>query len=290
MHAAPAALPEAASRGLQPPMRALLGAFSLLTALAFVALYVLAGSTDQSFAWTIEPPLTAAFLGAGYGAGFLLVVLSLRDGVWANARVPVLTVLVFVVLTLVATLLHRDRFHNAPEFDGRPLLAHAAAWFWLAVYVLVPLAMLVALVLQERAGGLDPPRRHPVPPMLRAMLGVESLALVVVGAGLFVRPSSATALWPWPLTPLTARVVAAWLLAFGLATAMAAVAGDLARLRTAAIAYTVFGLLVLLAVARYADTVDWGDPAAWGFLVVAVAVVATGAAGWRAAPGGGQHV
>ena len=38
----------------------------------------------ETFAWTIQPPLTAAFLGAGYAAGFVLVVLSLRDPVWAR--------------------------------------------------------------------------------------------------------------------------------------------------------------------------------------------------------------
>ena len=63
------------------------------------------------------------------------------------------------------------------------------------------------------------------------------------------------------MPPFTARVVAAWLVAFGLATALAAVAGDLRRLRTAAIAYTVFGVLVLVAVARFPDTLDWDDPA-----------------------------
>jgi hypothetical protein len=88
--------------------------------------------------------------------------------------------------------------------------------------------------------------------------------------------------WPWAMPPFTARVVAAWLIAFGLATALAAVAGDLRRLRSAAIAYTVFGALVLLAVARYPGTLDWGQADSWLFVAMAVAVVATGAAGWRA--------
>ena len=101
---------------------------------------------------------------------------------------------------------------------------------------------------------------------------------------LFAAPATAASLWPWPLTPLTARVVAAWLVAFGLATALAAVAGDLRPLRTAAIAYTVFGLLVTLAVLRYPGTVAWGRPSAWAFVVLTAAVVATGAVGWRTAP------
>jgi hypothetical protein len=265
-------------------MRALLGAFAVLTALATVALFVLAENTAETFAWTIEPPLTAAFIGAGYGAGFVLVVLSLRDPVWANNRVPVLTIFVFVVLTLVATVLHRDRMHFDDDFGGLDLLAKGAAWFWLAVYIVIPVAMAVLLVRQERTPGEDPPPRHPVPTVLRVPLALESAVLLVVGALLYIDPATAEWVWPWPLTPFTARVVAAWLLAFGLATALAAVAGDLRRLRTSTIAYTVFGVLTLVAVARFAGTLEWDQPPAWIFIGIAVAVVLTGAAGWRAAP------
>jgi hypothetical protein len=263
-------------------MRGLLLVFAALTALATIALYVLADQTDETFAWTIQPPLTAAFLGAGYAAGFVLVVLSLREPLWAHSRVPVLTILVFVLLTLGATLLHLDKMHFSVEEAG--LLPVGAAWFWLTVYVVLPVAMLVVLWSQERMHGADPEPRHPVPTVLRAALGVEAGVLVAVGVPLFVAPSTAEVLWPWTLTPFTARVVAAWLLAFGLATGAAALAGDLARLRTAAIAYTVFGVLVVIAVLRYADTVAWDRPAAWVMSAVTVAVILTGAAGWRAAP------
>jgi hypothetical protein len=98
-----------------------------------------------------------------------------------------------------------------------------------------------------------------------------------------VTPST-TSLWPWALTPFTARVIASWLLAFGLATALAVVAGELVRLRTAAVAYTVFGALVLVAVLRFRSTPAWDSPAAWLFVALAAGVVLTGAAGWRAAP------
>jgi hypothetical protein len=272
------------TRRLLPAMRALLIAFSLLTALAVVALYVLAGHTDRFFAWTVQPALTAAFLGAGYAAGFLLVVLSLRDPVWANSRVAVVTILVFVGLTLAATLLHIDRFHFRAEFAGLPWIARAAAWFWLAVYLVVPVAMLGALATQERAPGTDPTPRDPVPLLLRCALAGESVVLLGVGVALYVAPATATTLWPWPLTPLTARVVAAWLIAFGAAAALAAAVGDLRRLRTAAIAYTAFGVLVAAAVARFPGTVAWGSPRAWLFTAVVAAVVVTGAVGWLRSP------
>ena len=68
-------------RVLLPAMRGLLGVFSVLTALAVVALFLFPSRTAELFAWTIQPPLTAAFLGAGYAAGCTLVLLSLRDPV-----------------------------------------------------------------------------------------------------------------------------------------------------------------------------------------------------------------
>jgi len=265
-------------------MRTLLGAFAVLTALATGALYVLAENTAETFAWTIEPPLTAAFIGAGYAAGFVLVVLSLRDPVWAHSRLPVLTIFVFVVLTLLATLLHINRMHFDDDFGGLDVLAKGAAWFWLAVYIAIPVAMSVLLVRQERTPGEDPPPRHPVPAVLRLALALESAVLLVVGALIYLDPTTAEWVWPWQMPPFTGRVVAAWLLAFGLATALAAVAGDLRRLRTAAIAYTVFGALVLLAVARFPGTLTWDQAPAWIFVGLAAAVVLTGAAGWWAAP------
>ncbi len=284
MDSPPTTADAATARRLLPEMRVLLLAFSVLTALAVIALFVLSEQTDETFAWTIQPPLTAAFLGSGYAAGFVLVVLSLRDPVWAHSRVAVLTILMFVVLTLVATLVHVNRMHFDDDFGALPLLPKVAAWFWLAVYVVIPVVMLAVLLRQERAAGTDPPPRHPVPGILRVALAFESAVLLVVGVVLFVSPTTATTLWPWSLSPFTGRVVAAWLVSFGLATALAAVAGDLERLRTAAIAYTVFGVLVAVSAVRFAGTVAWEDPAAWVLAGTTVAVILTGAAGWRAAP------
>lgn len=212
--------------------RVLLSVFVVLTALATNQLFVLAEHTNQWFAWTIKPALTAAWLGGGYGAGFLLVVLALRTHAWAHARVPVVTVVVFTVLTLVATLLHRDRFH----FGATGLVAQFAAWFWLAVYIVVPVALMLLAVRQERAPGDDPARRAPLPGWLAAVLTAQGVVLLVVGTALFVRPSTAGTLWPWTLTPLTARVVAAWLVAFGVAAVLALKERDLERLEIGAIA------------------------------------------------------
>ncbi len=193
-----------------PGTRLLLVIFSGLTLLAFVVLFVLADATERYFAWTIKPPATAAFLGAAYAAGCALELLAFRRRTWAALRIPFLTILVFTVLTLVASVLHLDRFHFGSDLP----MARCAAYFWLAIYVVVPLAMVVVLVIQERrpAERID---RVALPAVLRVTLLVQGAVMFAVGAALFLAPGTAEALWPWMLTPLTARMVAAWLLAFG---------------------------------------------------------------------------
>lgn len=255
------------------PVRALLVAFGVLTLLAVAALFVRPETTDRFFAWTIKPPLTAAFLGAAYAAGCTLVVLSLRASAWVHARASIVTILVFTVLTLYATLAHLDRFHLGVD----DTFARGAAWFWLGVYVVVPVVLVVLLVLQARASGTHPARERPLPRWLAVALALQAAVLLVVGGLLFVRPGLLAA-WPWPLTPLTSRAVGAWLISFGVAAGAALVENDLARLRVPAIAYLVFALAELVALLRFAGDLRWGA-AAWTYLAFLVFVGATAAAG-----------
>lgn len=262
--------------------RATLIAFSGLTMLAFVALFVLAEHTERYFAWTIVPAATAAFLGAAYAAGCLLVVLGLRSGRWELVRTPYVTILVFTAVTLVATLLHLDRFH----FRSTETVARLAAWFWLEIYVLVPVCMSIMLVVQERHRMAATGRRpDPLPLRLAVPLGVQGAVLLVVGLVLFVTPRSAALLWPWPLTPLTARMVAAWLVAFGVAAVLILRQGNLAEARISAWAYGLLGLLELVVGVRYLETVRWSSPAAWVYAAVAVSIaIVAGAALARTRP------
>jgi hypothetical protein len=70
-------------------------------------------------------------------------------------------------------------------------------------------------------------------------------------------------LWPWPLTPLTARAVAAWLVAFGLGAVLASRANDLGRLEISAWSYGLMAVLELVVVIRNMDLIRWTEPSAW---------------------------
>jgi hypothetical protein len=264
-------------RRLSAGSNILLGAFIALTAAASILLFILSADTDRLWAWTIQPPLTAAFLGAGYGAGLVLVALALRDTVWANARIPMITVLIFTILTLVATLLHLDRFHFHVAHSE---MARIAAWIWLAVYVVVPAALAVEVLRQSRMPGVDPPPGQPMPRWLSGLLAVQAVIMLAVGAVLYINPKSQANIWPWTLTPLTSRMVAAWLVAFGFAAILAVWERDLSRLRIDSVGYVVFGMLQLVALIRYGEQVRWGTPAAIVYLIVLPTIPLVGAAGW----------
>ncbi|NYJ08333.1 hypothetical protein [Petropleomorpha daqingensis] len=276
---------------VQAGTRVLLSTFVGLTLLAVLALLVFSGRADEAFAWTIRVEITAAFLGAAFAAGCVLSLLSLRQRRWTRIRVPVATVAVFTVITSTATLVHHHRLHLA---DGGAL-ARSAAWVWLTVYLVVPIACVLVLARQESGRDRQQEVRRPLPGWLRALLAVQGVVLATAGIVLFLgcldvhhEARAITRFWPWDLTPLSGQVVGAWLIAFGVAAGLSIRERDLARLRIPAIAYTVFGVLELLVLLRSRASVRADDPWLWVYVAVLVAAVGTGGYGWWAASGTGR--
>jgi hypothetical protein len=258
-------------------MRRWLWLDSVLVFVTGIQCFILSDYTARFFAWTINPPLTAAFLGACYWAAFPFVFLSARERVWARARIALFGVFIFTAITLAATLLHLDRFHLAsPE-----PLAFLAAWAWMLVYVLVPPSLLILIALQLRAPGGDPDPGPPLPTALRLVLSAQTVALVPLGIALFAVPTAAAPAWPWALTPLTARAVGAWLIGMGITFGHAAWENDWQRVRSVMVGYALLGGLQLLAVARYATAIDWSRPSAPLYVVFLASILAVGAYGWR---------
>jgi hypothetical protein len=106
--------------------------------------------------------------------------------------------------------------------------------------------------------------------------------LLGVGIPLFLVPQIAGVVWPWKLTALTARAVAAWLIGLGIGAGQAVYENDFARLRVAMISYTVFALLELLVLLRYWTSIDWTGIQSWLYVVFLASVLVVGVSGWRA--------
>lgn len=246
-------------------------AILLVTSVGFF-LFVLSESTERWFAWTISPPLTAAFLGANYWSAFFLAILSAREPVWGRARITCAVSIVFISLTSLATLLHLDKFN----FDN------ANGWLWVVVYVAVPPLLVILLVHQLRLPGTLPPREAPIESWLIPIVAFQALVVLVIGAALVVAPSTADSLWPWPLTPLTSRAVGAWLLALAVGLTVAVWERDWTRIRVSTLTFAAAPLLQFVALARYSDTVNWDTAGIWLYVAFLSSILILGLYGlWR---------
>lgn len=245
---------------------------AILAAIAGVQLYLLTDHTEHFFAWTIANPLSATFLGTGYWAGTALLLFGLRERAWANIRLAMAAVSTFVPAMLLTTLLHLDRFHFGSSDRG----GRVAAWAWLIVYLAVPVLVLVIYVAQLRIPGGDPPDTAPVPLWIRLLLGINGAVSLIVGLALMLIPERLFSLWPWQLTPLTARGIGSGFLSMAVASFWFIRENAWSRGRVGTVPYLVIGALDLIALVRYRGHVLWSRPGAWLYVLFMVGVLLGG--------------
>jgi hypothetical protein len=253
-----------------------LGLAVLTVALIAVGLPVVVAParTDRYFAWTIDIPLSAAFLGAAYWTAALFTLLSAREREWPRVRAVMPGILVAGTLILVATLMHIERFAmDTPR-----------GWIWVILYAGLPPGVLLLLALQRRAPVADPPLLCPIERWAAVLLALAAAALLITGAALFAAPRTTGGWWLWPLTELTARMVGAWLAAIGVTLVAVLLDGDWTRVRIAMVYLAAVAAAHLATLARYPGTVQWEDVAAWVYVAFHAALFALAVHGLRARP------
>jgi hypothetical protein len=264
--ASSSAVPAAGTRQTLHRLRVGLLVIAAVISLLGLSLFVFPSKTDTLFAWTIKVPLTAAFLGASYWASTTLALCCAAERDWVAARAFAAPYLIAGIVLLVVTFVHIDLFH----------MDDVTGWLWLVLYAAFPGSMIVLLTQQMRVPGTDPPRTGPIPAPFVAIYFLQAAVMVPLGIALVIAPTDAASLWPWPLTPLTGRAVGTFVLAQGVLMLTVCRERAWGRVRPAMMQYVVLGALHLVAVARFSDTFDWGDPAAWLYLgfIVGIAVTA----------------
>jgi hypothetical protein len=249
------------------PIRRFYAVAAVLAAIAGFLLFPLAAETERFFSWTIEPPITAAFLGAAYWAAFVLFWWGIRQRSWAYARTVLPAVVTIAALLLPATLIHLDKFDLDSLFG----------WFWLVVYCTVTPLLAWAISLQVRAAGPVERGLHPLPAAVRPVLGLVGLIFLGFGVALYAAPLDVA--WAWELTPLTGRAIASFLVGFAIAAGFAVWENDIQRLAGPAYAFASLAALELLALAIFSDDVTASGAGTAAYVAFWVLSLGLGAAG-----------
>jgi len=242
---------------------------------AFIVLYLFSDNTAALFAWPIKPPMSAMMLGATYlgGAYFFTRVVFTRR--WHTVQVGFIPVTVFSAIMGIATILHWDKFtHGKFAFE-----------LWALLYFAAPFVVPVVWYLNQRAnrGNLQPAERH-FSRGLRIAIGVLGGVLALSSAILLVFPQVMIPAWPWALTPLTARAMAAMFALPGLVGILVAMDGRWSSASIIFQAQAISILLFLLALIRTSDEIHWGVWSAWTFLAGLLLVLLF--IGWASTQGG----
>lgn len=233
-----------------------------------VFLYLFPSRAEPDYAWSIQPPVSAAFMGAGYLAGVLATALAVSARSFTSIRPLIPAFCTLSILLLAATLIHADRF----RWD------YPATWLWTAVYASLPVAAYVLWQRQNKAAG-----SAAQPGGLRGSLRILSLGLgavlVVIAAVLFVAPEPVLDEWPWPITPLLSRVFAGWYALGGVALVYSAL--TLGRPRDGMIVYaTVCAWAVLSLILPVTHHDDMRTEAAGYWIWIVVFVGSALVCGW----------
>ena len=207
--------------------------------------------TATRFAWPIVPTVTAAVLGGFYLSLTPVLVLALFARRWSIVRVIVLPALAFTTAELVATILHWDRFSTGTlPFN-----------VWLASYILPPPIFLAAYLWHQRR--FSAPSGSRLPPWLRTALLVAGVFFTVEMVVAFVYPQWLIGSFPWMLTPLTARVLAGWLILLGTLLLSMAFEDDRDRVRLVSPFLILLMPTFVVQLLRYGAEVDTSSPRLW---------------------------
>lgn len=167
---------------------------------AFIILFIFPHQTEMLFAWKIQPSMSAMMLGSAYAGGIYFFTGVLRSKQWHHVKAGFLPVITFASLLGIATILHWDKFNHS----------HVSFFAWAGLYFTTPfIVCLVWLRNRTQDTGKIGDKDTIIPHMARLIMGIFGAITLTVSLFLFLQPGMIISLWPWTLTPLTARVMGA---------------------------------------------------------------------------------
>jgi hypothetical protein len=242
-----------------PPITRIVAAVVILIlVLAWIVLFLFPEDTAHRFAWTVDSRMTAMLMGAGYGSAIYFFVRVMIERRWHRVSLGFLPTTVFTWMMLGATLLHWDKFRHG----SNPFL------LWLWVYLATPIVVPAIWLLNRPHDPRSLEERDArFPRSTRIAMSIAGLGMAAIAVWLYVAPASAAAVWPWPLTPLTARAVAAFVALPAVAWVAIAVDGRWSAARVMLGTVALGLVLLLVAVVRSWNEFDPSNPLRIGYVI-----------------------
>jgi Protein of unknown function with HXXEE motif len=208
MGGSPAATTDPGETDILPFTRRLAAVIIPILALAFIILYLFPDTNGAHFAYDVQPRMSAMFLGATYLTGVVYFSTILWARFWHQVRLGLLPVALFATILAITTVLQWSDFNRAaPEF-----------WLWNVLYFGIPIILPLAWFRNERHARRSLPAADDfrLGRPTRTILGAIGVLVALTSLLLFLAPDRVARVWPWPLTPLNARITAAEFGLFGL--------------------------------------------------------------------------
>jgi hypothetical protein len=251
-------------------------AISALMQLGFgIALLLHPARVAELWPWTL-PPLTARLLGASTLVSIPLAFLSIGINRYRMATIPLVMMLTYRVLQLIAGFIHIDRF----AANSTLTLNYFLGGFAMLVVFAYPLIAASRGRLPQTFTGA--PFSAPMPwrphPSLRDGLAFLAGALIVLGLAFLILGGNAKALWfdAKGMTPLTARLFASPLIGLGLGMALVSRAADWREIMIPATGMVTIGVLATLALVLGRGDFAPQSPLAWFVAVLPLILLAIG--------------
>lgn len=224
---------------------------------AFIILFIFPDQTGMLFAWKIQPSMSAMMLGSAYAGGIYFFTGVLRSRQWHKVKVGFLPVIAFASLLGIATILHWDKFNHS----------HVSFFAWAGLYFTTPfIVSFVWLRNRKQDAGNSGEQDTIIPYTWRLIMGAFGSITLVISLFLFLQPGMLISLWPWTLTPLTARVMGAMFALPGLVGLGIALdkRWDAAILILQSQGFSI--LLILIASILSSQDYDWAYGGSWLFV------------------------
>jgi hypothetical protein len=232
---------------------------------AFYILYLRTNDTKELFAWEIKAPMSAMMLASAYIGGAYFFGRAVFARRWHQIGMGFVPVTAFASFMGIATLLHLDKFNGS----------RISFYTWVLLYLTTPFLVLGNWLWNRRTDPGTPETEDFVfPRIAQNIVGIAALVNLLISLGLFLQPDFMVAVWPWPLTILTARVISSMFALQGVFAACMALDPRWSAARILLESQWVSMLFILIALWRTWSILDQAKPFTSVFVISIVSILA----------------